>query len=71
MPQMTPLDLIVRELSDFLDAVKTRRKPEADAFSSGLALASFIEAIYRSAKSGHPQRLKIHSVKTRRLEVAR
>jgi len=61
----TSIDLVARELSDFLDAVKTRREPQANAFSSGFTLALLIEAIYRSAEMHQPQRLDLSSLALR------
>lgn len=64
----TPVDLIAYELSDFLAAVKTRREPLPNAFSSGWMLASLIEAIYRSAKTHTAQKCDTPSLKRETLE---
>ena len=50
----TPVQMIQAELNDFLDCVRTRKRPSADVMSSGVVLAKVIEAIYRSAKEGVP-----------------
>lgn len=50
----TPVQMIVAELNAFLDAVRTRRKPPANEIAAGLAMAVIVEAIYESARAGHP-----------------
>jgi predicted dehydrogenase len=51
---MTPVQLIAAELRDFLDCVKTRRPPAADAVSAGVLMADIVEGIYASAQRRAP-----------------
>ena len=69
LAKVTPLELVVRELGDFLETVKHRREPQADALTSGWALAHLIEAIYRSARTHQPQTLDLSSLIPQKLET--
>lgn len=53
----TSVQMIQRELQDFLDCVASRRRPSADVVGSGVVLARVMEAIYDSGKSGAPVNL--------------
>lgn len=49
-----PVQMIVAELKAFLEAVRTRTQPEANATAAGWAMAVIVEAIYESARTGMP-----------------
>ncbi len=50
----TPIRMIGAELQDFLECVRTRRRPSADVVGSGVVLARIMEAVYRSAEEHLP-----------------
>ncbi len=47
----SPVQLVARELQDFLDTVRTRQPARVGPRESGVALARLIEAIYESART--------------------
>jgi predicted dehydrogenase len=51
---MTPIQMIVAELTDFLKSVEHRREPSADGYGAGCVMAAIVEAAYRSAALGTP-----------------
>ena len=50
----TPVQMIQEELGDFLDCVRTRRRPSAGVVGSGVVLARVMEAIYQSGEQRTP-----------------
>ena len=57
IPAASPLDQIKAELADFLDCVRTKRRPAADSIACGVNLAVVIDTFCRSARER--QRLPI------------
>ncbi len=49
LPAIGPVEQVKLELQAFLDCVRTRVVPEANAVDSGLRLAELMEAVYQSA----------------------
>ena len=47
-----PIQMIATELQQFLDSVRDRSDPDANARTAGLGMAHIVEAIYASARSG-------------------
>jgi predicted dehydrogenase len=58
LPAAGPLEQIKAELTAFLESARTRRRPSADVTEAGVVLADIIEAVYESARRGHPVSLK-------------
>lgn len=52
IPAADPVEVVAAELSTFLDAVATRRPPEADLRSGAVAPARILDAARRSAREG-------------------
>ena len=50
-------ELISRELASFLNCVRSRQKPSANATGSGVVLARVMQAIYESNKANRPVQL--------------
>jgi predicted dehydrogenase len=54
----TPVQMVAAELNDFLECVRTRRRPSADVVGSGVVLSRVMEAIYDSADRNIPVSLE-------------
>jgi predicted dehydrogenase len=52
MPAADPVDVVAAELAAFLDAVATRRAPEADLRDGAVRPARLLDAARRSAQEG-------------------
>ncbi len=49
-----PVQMVCRELTAFLECVRTREEPSANVMGSGLMLAELMEAIYKSGRTNKP-----------------
>jgi len=55
----SPVQMVARELEAFLASVKSRTPTAAGPVESGVHLAAIMEAIYESARSGAPVKIKV------------
>jgi predicted dehydrogenase len=54
---MSPHEYVALELADFIDAVATRRQPDADV-QSGVAMAAVCDAIFAAARERRSVRVE-------------